>query len=74
MGYPGNVGYDPSGWSPGLHASAGLGVVLSPRLVLQLASGGMLLLREPKIYIADREVARTGRPAWLASALLGVTF
>jgi hypothetical protein len=74
VGYPGNVGYDPSGWSPGMHGSAGLGVVLSPRLVLQLTGGGMLLFREPKIFIADSEVARTGRPAWLASALLGVTF
>jgi len=73
-GYPGNVGYDPSGWSPGVLASAGLGLVLSPHFVVQVHGGGMLLYREPKVFIADTEVARTGRPAWLASAMLGVTF
>jgi hypothetical protein len=74
VGYPGNVGYDPSGWSPGVLASAGLGLVLAPHFVVQVHAGGMLLYREPKIFIADTEVARTGRPAWLASAMLGVTF
>ena len=74
VGYSGNVGYDPSGWSPGALASAGLGVVLAPHVFLQLSGGGMLLLDQPKILVADNEVARTGRPAWLASGLLGVTF
>ena len=74
VGYSGNVGYDPSGWSPGGLAAAGLGLVLAPHFVLQLDGGGLVLLREPKVYIADGEVARTGRPAWLGNALLGVTF
>ena len=73
-GYNGNVGYDPSSWSPGLLGSAGIGAILSRHLVLQLGGGAMLLWREPKIFITDSEVARTGRPAWLASAMLGVTF
>jgi hypothetical protein len=34
----------------------------------------MVLLREPKVIIADVEVARTGRPAWLGNTSLGVTF
>jgi hypothetical protein len=73
-GKSGNVGYDPSTWSPGLLGAAGFGAILSRHLVLQLAGGALLLLREPKIFITDSEVARTGRPAWLGSAMLGVTF
>ena len=73
-GKSGYVGYEPSSWSPGLLGSVGVGAILSRHLVLQLGGGSMLLWREPKIYITDSEVARTGRPAWLADALLGVTF
>jgi hypothetical protein len=57
-----------------LLASAGLGVVLARHFFLELSGGSMLLLREPKVFISDSEVARTGRPAWLAGALLGVAF
>jgi hypothetical protein len=73
-GYNGNVGYEPSSWSPGLLGSAGIGAILFRHLVLQLGGGAMLLWREPEIFITDTEVARTGRPAWLGSAMLGVTF
>jgi hypothetical protein len=73
-GYNGNVGYDPSSWSPGFLGAAGIGVILSRHLVLQLGGGGMVLVREPKIFITDSEVARTGRPAWVANAMLGVAF
>jgi hypothetical protein len=73
-GFSGNVSHDPSGWSPGAFASVGLGLILTPHLLLQLSGGGMLLSRQPKVFIADVEVASTGRPAWLATALLGVTF
>jgi len=74
VGKSGNVGNDPSGWSPGAIASAGLGLVVSPRVFAQLTGGGMLLFKEPKILITQDEVARTGRPSWLASALLALTF
>jgi hypothetical protein len=74
VGTSGNIGYDPSGWSPGGLVTAGLGIVLASHLALQLDGGAIFLAREPKVYIADVEVARTGRPAWLASAQIGVTF
>jgi hypothetical protein len=74
VGFGGNVGYHPSSWSPGAEASAGLCLVLSRHIALQLGGGALLLLREPKVYLADTQVARTGRPAWLAHALLGAVF
>jgi hypothetical protein len=70
----GYLGHDATGWSPGWFASAGIEVVLSRHIVLQLSGGAMLLLRAPKVFIADQQVARTGWPAWLGNALLGVTF
>ena len=73
-GSSGYLGHDTSSWSPGWLVSTGLEVVLSSHVVAQLAGGGMLLASEPRVYIANVEVARTGRPAWLGSALLGVTF
>jgi hypothetical protein len=73
-GFGGNVGYNPWGWSSGLFANVGLGVVLSRHCVVQFSGGGMALQNEPKIRITGAEVAATGRPAWLAGALVGVTF
>ena len=73
-GSSGYLGHDHAGWSPGWFAAVGLEVAFSPHIVLQVSGGAMLLLREPKVIIADVEVARTGRPAWLGNTLLGVTF
>ncbi len=73
-GKPGYLGHDGSGWSEGLFATLGAGVVLTPHLQLLLSGGALVLRREPRVYVDDREVARTGRPAWLASAALGVSF
>ena len=74
VGYRGNVGYSPSGWSPGGQATAGVVVILSRHVALQLEGGALVLAREPKVFVADVEVARTGRPAWLGSAWLGASF
>jgi hypothetical protein len=73
-GKPGYLGHEGSAWSPGLFASAGMGVVIASHVQLFISGGGTLLLRQPKVFINDVEVARTGRPAWLADALLGVSF
>jgi hypothetical protein len=73
-GSSGYLGHDRTAWSPGWFAAAGITVVLSAHIVLQASGGAMVLLREPKVIIADVEVARTGRPAWLGNTSLGVTF
>jgi hypothetical protein len=73
-GASGYLGHDPSAWSPGWFVSGGIEVVFVPHVVLRMSGGALLLLIEPKVYIADHEVARTGRPTWLGSALLGVSF
>lgn len=73
-GYSGYLGHDITDWSPGAFASAGVGVLLASHLVLQLSGGAMVLLREPKVFITDVEVARSGHSAWLANASFGVTF
>ncbi len=73
-GKPGYLGHDASSWSPGAFASAGVGVVVASHVVLQISAGGTLLLRQPRVFINDVEVARTGRPAWLGNSSLGVTF
>ncbi len=72
-GYSGYVGYRPSSWSPGAQAQTGLALLLGRHVFLQLAGGALLLFREPTVHVADVEVARTGRPAWLATLLLGAT-
>ena len=73
-GSSGYLGHDRSAWSPGWVTAAGVEVVVSSHIVLQAAGGAMLLLRELQVFIDKAEVARTGRPAWLANASLGVTF
>jgi hypothetical protein len=73
-GKPGYLGHDASAWSPGLFASAGGGLVIAPHVQVLVSCGGTLLFRQPRIFINDVEVARTGRPAWLADAMLGVSF
>jgi hypothetical protein len=73
-GSSGYLGHERTAWSPGWFAAAGVTVVLYAHIVLQASGGAMALLREPKVIIADVEVARTGRPAWLGNTLLGVTF
>ena len=73
-GSSGYLGHDRSGFSPGWFGSVGVEVVLSPHVVLQVSGGALLLLREPQVFIDKVEAARTGRPAWLGNALLGVTF
>lgn len=74
MGYGGYLGHDVTDWSPGAYGSAGVGVLLAPHFVLQMTGGAILLLREPRVFIDSAEAARTGHSAWLANALLGVTF
>jgi hypothetical protein len=74
QGASGFVGHDRAATFLGAFASAGGIVMLTSHLVFQVSAGTLWLLREPKVVIADVEVARTGRPAWLSSAALGVTF
>jgi hypothetical protein len=73
-GESGYLGHDTSTWSPGWFVSGGIEVVFVPHAVLRVSGGVLLLLDEPRVYIAGSEVANTGRPAWLGSALLGVSF
>jgi hypothetical protein len=73
-GKPGYLGHDASTWSPGVFASAGAGAVIASHVQLHLTGGAMLLVRQPKIFINEVEVARTGRPTWIASLSLGVSF
>jgi hypothetical protein len=73
-GDSGFLGHDTETWSPGWLISAGFAVVLLPHVALEVSGGALLLLRQPRVYIADSEVARTGRPAWLGHALVGVSF
>lgn len=74
VGYSGYVGDAPSGWSPGLHGAAGLGLVLSRHLLVQLGAGVLVLARRPRIYVTETEVASTGRPAFTAQASVGAVF
>jgi hypothetical protein len=73
-GKPGYLGHDVSSWSPGVFATAGGGLVIAPHVQLLVLAGATVVRQEPRIYINDSQVARTGRPAWLASAALGVSF
>jgi len=73
-GKPGYLGHDATSWSQGIFATVGGGVVLAPHLQLLVCGGATLLRREPKVYVNDSEVGRTGRPAWLANAALAVSF
>jgi hypothetical protein len=73
----GNIGYSghsPSGFSPGVYCSGGVLLAFTSRVVFHSSLGTLWLLREQQVYIDDHQVARTGRPAWLASAMLGVMF
>lgn len=73
-GKPGYLGHDDSAWTQGIFATVGGGVVLTPHVQLVASGGATMLRREPAVYVNDIEVARTGRPAWLGSAALGVSF
>ncbi len=73
-GKPGYLGRDRSTWSQGVFATLGVGVVLTPRIQLLASGGATILRREPMVYVNDSEVARTGRPAWLGSAAVGMSF
>jgi hypothetical protein len=73
-GNSGFSGHAPAGSSPGLHCLGGVALALSSHLVLQSSVGALWLLREQQVYIADSQVARTGHPTWLGSAMLGVMF
>jgi hypothetical protein len=73
-GNPGYLGHDTSSFSPGVSALAGLGAILSSHVFVAVSGGAMVLFRQPQVYIDDSEVARTGWPAWLAKASLGVSF
>lgn len=73
-GDSGYLGHDPEAWSLGWFASGGIAVVFVPHVVLRVSGGALLLLHPPQVFIAGNEVARTGQPAWLGSALLGVSF
>lgn len=73
-GDSGYLGHDTEAWSPGWLTSAGFGVALTAHVALQVSGGALLLRRESQVFIAGKEAARTGRPAWLGNALLGVSF
>jgi hypothetical protein len=70
-GYTGQV---PAGWSPGVHCQGGVALALTAHIVLQSSLGTLWLWREQQVFIADDLVARTGRPTWLGSMMLGVMF
>jgi hypothetical protein len=74
IGYGGNVGYDPSSWSPGGHGGGGFGFTVARHVELRFGGSLTLLVREPKVYVADNQVARTGRPTWMGQALIGAVF
>lgn len=74
VGYSGFVGHDGSTWSFGALLAPGIDAVLASRLVFHADYGLLFLIKEPKVFIDEVQVARTGRPAWLATASLGVTF
>jgi hypothetical protein len=74
QGSSGYAGHVTSGTSPGAHGLGGIVLALTSHLVLQSSLGALWLLREQQVFIADTQVARTGRPTWLASVMVGVTF
>lgn len=73
-GDSGYAGQNPSGTALGVHGSVGVMLVLTSRVVLQSSLGTLWQFREQQVFIADDQVASTGRPTWLASAMLGVMF
>jgi hypothetical protein len=73
-GSSGYAGQAPNGSSLGVHCSGGVLLALTSHLVLQSSLGTLWLFREQQVFIANDRVARTGRPTWLASAMLGVMF
>jgi hypothetical protein len=73
-GSTGYTGQSPSGSSLGVHCSGGVMLALTSHVVLQSSLGTLWLFREQQVFIADDQVASTGRPTWLASAMLGVMF
>jgi hypothetical protein len=73
-GSSGYAGQAPTGSSLGVHCLGGVLLALTSHVVLQSSLGTLWLFREQQIFIADNQVARTGRPTWLASAMLGVMF
>jgi hypothetical protein len=74
QGNSGYAGHAPSGSSLGVHCLGGVLLALTPHVVLQSSFGPLWLFREQQVFIHDDQVARTGRPIWLASASLGVMF
>ena len=73
-GSSGYAGQTPTGSSLGAHCSVGVVLALTSHVVLQSSLGTLWLFREQQVFIADDQVASTGRPTWLASAMLGVMF
>jgi hypothetical protein len=73
-GSSGYAGQALTGSSLGVHCLGGVLLALTSHVVLQSSLGTLWLFREEQVFIADDQVARTGRPTWLASAMLGVMF
>lgn len=73
-GSSGYAGQAPTGSSLGVYCLGGVLLALTSHVVLQSSLGTLWLFREQQVFIADDQVARTGRPTWLASAMLGVMF
>jgi hypothetical protein len=73
-GSSGYAGQAPTGSSLGVHCLGGVLLAFTSHVVLQSSLGTLWLFREQQVFIADDQVARTGRPTWLASAMLGVMF
>lgn len=73
-GSSGFAGQTPTGASLGVHCSGGVLLALTSHVVLQSSLGALWLFREQQVFIADDQVASTGHPTWLASAMVGVMF
>ncbi len=72
-GGEGYAGLEAAAWSFAASAGAGLRVPLGGRLALLLDGRALFLGPEPRLRIAGRIAARTGRPALLATLGLAVS-
>jgi len=68
------VGQDVTASSAGAIVSIGVSVALSHRLDLVLRTGTLWLQSRPQIYAAESYLGGVGRPTWLSSAALGLSF
>jgi hypothetical protein len=68
------IGQDVTASSPGAMVSVGVSVAIVPHLELILRSGTLWLENRPQIYGGDSYLGSVGRPTWLSSAGLGLSF